>query len=79
LTATIQGAYPLPLYLVPHPVELSLAVVQPKILVEAPQHPLQMLLLLPSSPVSGHQQTADPAKARRSKILFRVIAASRER
>jgi hypothetical protein len=52
LTATIQGAYPLPLYLLPHPVELSLAVVQPEVLIEAPQHPCEMLLLLPSPPVS---------------------------
>jgi hypothetical protein len=29
--------------------------------------------------IAGHQQTADPTKARRSKILFRVIAASGER
>jgi hypothetical protein len=27
--------------------------------------------------IAGHQQTADPTKARRSKILFRVIASSR--
>jgi hypothetical protein len=26
--------------------------------------------------IAGHQQTADPTKARRSKILFRVIASS---
>ena len=52
LTATIQGAYPLSLYLLPYPVELALAVVQPEVLIEAPQHPLQMCLLLPSSPVS---------------------------
>jgi hypothetical protein len=52
LTATIQGAYPLSLYLPSYPVELSLAVVQPKVLIEAPQHPFHMLLLLPSSPVS---------------------------
>src|SRR5579863_1870411 len=44
--------YPLSLYLMPYPVELSLAVVQPEVLIEAPQHPLQVLLLLPSSPVS---------------------------
>ena len=52
LTATIQSAYPLSLYLMPYPVKLSLAVVQPKVLIEAPQHPLQVLLLLPPSPVS---------------------------
>jgi hypothetical protein len=52
LTATIQGADPLSLYLKPYPAELSLAVVQPKVLIEAPQHPLQMFLLLPPSPVS---------------------------
>jgi hypothetical protein len=52
LTAKIQGMYPLSLYLEPYPVELSLAVVQPEVLIEAPQHPLQVLLLLPPSPVS---------------------------
>ena len=44
--------HPLSLYLLPYPVELSLAVVQPEVLIEAPQHPLQVLLLLPPSPVS---------------------------
>ena len=29
------------------------------------------------SMIAGHQQTADPTKARRSKILLPVIAASR--
>jgi hypothetical protein len=35
LTSTIQGAYPLALYLLPHPVELGLAVMQAKVLIEA--------------------------------------------
>ena len=52
LTATIEGMYPLTLYLLPHPVEFALAVVQPEVLIEAPQHPCQMLLLLPPSPVA---------------------------
>jgi hypothetical protein len=52
LSATIQGAYPLALYLLPHPVELALAMVQSKVLIEALQHSCEMLLLLPSSPVS---------------------------
>jgi hypothetical protein len=52
LTATIQGAYPLTLYLLPHPAELALTVMQSEVLIEAAQHPRQMLLLLPSSPVS---------------------------
>src|SRR3974377_1782733 len=52
LSATIQGAYPLPLYLLPHPVELAFTVVQPEVLIEAAQHLRQLFLLLPSSPVS---------------------------
>jgi len=52
LTPAIQGAYPLALYLLPHPVELALAVMQTEALIEAPQHLRQMFLLLPSSPVS---------------------------
>jgi hypothetical protein len=52
LTPTIQGAYPLALYLLPYPVELALAVVQAEVLIEAPQHLRQMFLLLPSFPVS---------------------------
>ena len=35
LSATIQGVYPLALYLLPHPVELGLAVMQAKVLIEA--------------------------------------------
>ncbi len=44
--------YPLPLYLLPYPAELALAMMQPKVLVEATQHLRQMSLLLPPSPVS---------------------------
>ena len=35
LPPTIQGAYPLALYVLPYPVELALAVMQPKVLIEA--------------------------------------------
>ena len=52
LTATIQGADPLALYLLPYPVELALTVMQAEVLIEAAQHLRQMFLLLPSSPVS---------------------------
>ena len=52
LSATIQGADPLALHLLPHPVELALTVMQPEVLIEAPQHRRQTCLLLPSSPVS---------------------------
>jgi len=48
----IQGADPLALYLLPHPLELSLTVMQPEVLIETAQHPREVLLLLPSSPVS---------------------------
>lgn len=52
LSATIQGTYPLALYLLPYPVELALTVMQAEVLIETPQHLCQMFLLLPSSPVS---------------------------
>ena len=52
LTPTIQGAYPLALYLLPHPVELALTVMQAEVLIETAQHLRQVLLLFPSSPVS---------------------------
>jgi hypothetical protein len=52
LTPTIQGAYPLALYLLPHPVELALTVMQAEVLIETVQHLRQVLLLFPSSPVS---------------------------
>jgi hypothetical protein len=42
LTSPIQGGNPLALYLVSYPAELSLAVMQRKVLVETTQHLRQM-------------------------------------
>ena len=71
LSATIQGADPLALHLLPHPVELALTVMQPEVLIEAPQHLGQMLLLLPSSPVSVMK---DPLPGPSQKITTTLSA-----
>src|SRR5262245_36717012 len=52
LAASTQCSHPLSLNLAPDPIELRLAVVQRKVLVEAAKHPRQLTLLVPALPVS---------------------------
>jgi hypothetical protein len=71
LTPSSQRAGPLSVYFTPDPIEFRLAVVQPKILVEAAQHQRKLLLLIPPLPVP---MLAEPFLATRCRETSTVSA-----